>query len=312
MAPTIEQMKDDIIKRIIKNGIDKQITSKRSLDALIRDVSEIQKRNLTDYEKELLAELRAFTGNEVEFEERLLSKAGQKEVAKSAAIWGQVLEAPLVLNANKTSTILKSFVKDWSKAEIARVSRLIQFGVDDQQSIGKIAREISRDIDKRSFTNSKAIVRTAINHASTVARMKVDELNQDITLGYEIVSVLDGRTSDFCKGIDGTVVKWSDKVRPMPPFHPNCRTITVPVAEGETISDQTYYEWLKKQGNQKGGRAFVRDTLGNERGKLFLDGGLSAEEFKKLTTDEIFRPIPLDQLKNKDSLSLAFDKAGIE
>ena len=50
------------------------------------------------------------------------------------------------------------------------------------------------------------------------------------------------------------------------------------------------------------------DILGKERGKLFLDGGLSAQKFKQLTTDELFQPIPLDELRKKTSLQLAFDK----
>jgi SPP1 gp7 family putative phage head morphogenesis protein len=315
----IDRMKIEIVDRIVKNGFDKQIKTKRSVDALIRDTSEIQKRSLSLYQKELLSELRAFTGNEVEFQERLLSAAGQREIAKSAAIWSQVLAAPMLLTATKTSTILKAFMSDWSKAEQARVSKLIKFGIDQQYSAGKIAADISKDIDKRTRANSRAIVRTAINHSSTVARMKVDEANKDVTIGYKIVSVLDGRTSDFCKGIDGTIVKWSDRVRPVPPFHPNCRTFTISAINPEleidedqgTTDGQTYYNWLKGQGKTKGGRAFVGEVLGKKRAKLFLDGGLSAEDFKKLTTDELFIPISLEQLKKKDSLSLAFEKAGI-
>ena len=49
------------------------------------------------------------------------------------------------------------------------------------------------------------------------------------------------------------------------------------------------------------------DVLGKERGKLFLDGGLSASKFKQLTLDELFQPIPLDVLRGKKSLQLAFD-----
>jgi len=111
----------------------------------------------------------------------------------------------------------------------------------------------------------------------------------------------------------------------------NCRSSTAPVlderfkiddirttrasrgVEGgqQVAAESTYYGWLKSQGAQgKNGRAFVMDVLGKERGKLFLDGGLSAQKFKQLTTDELFQPIPLDELRKKTSLQLAFDKIG--
>ena len=60
----------------------------------------------------------------------------------------------------------------------------------------------------------------------------------------------------------------------------------------------------------KKGREFVRDALGNERADLLIDGGLSAKEFSRLTLDEVFRPIPLKELRKKQSLQLSFDKIG--
>lgn len=82
------------------------------------------------------------------------------------------------------------------------------------------------------------------------------------------------------------------------------------VSGGKQVdAGSTYYGWLKAQGNQgKAGRAFVQDRLGVERGNLLIDGGLSAEKFSKLTLDEVFQPIPLKELRKKESLSLAFDK----
>ena len=57
----------------------------------------------------------------------------------------------------------------------------------------------------------------------------------------------------------------------------------------------------------KAGLEFVQDVLGKERGSLLVNGGLSAKQFQKLTIDELFRPIPLDELRKKQSLQLAFD-----
>ena len=47
---------------------------------------------------------------------------------------------------------------------------------------------------------------------------------------YEIVATLDGKTSDLCGDLDGKVLKMSDYTvgSTAPPFHPWCRTVTVP------------------------------------------------------------------------------------
>jgi SPP1 gp7 family putative phage head morphogenesis protein len=186
----------------------------------------------------------------------------------------------------------------------------------------------------------KTMVRTATNHVSNIAREQTYNENSDIVIGYEIVSTLDSRTTPICRGYDGAKVFFSGRVvladgttrttntRPRPPFHNGCRTGTAPILDarfaiddsdalraskgvngGEQVSaNSTYYTWLKRQGAQgANGRAFVQDVLGQERGRLFLDGGLSSERFSRLTLDEMFRPIPLSELRDKQSLQLAFD-----
>ncbi|MCP4491132.1 MAG: hypothetical protein GY820_28025 [Gammaproteobacteria bacterium] len=64
---------------------------------------------------------------------------------------------------------------------------------------------------------------------------------------------------------------------------------------GQVSAKETYYSLLKKQP-----RDYVLDTLGKTRGKLFLDGGLSASEFANLTTNQKFRPLTNKELRAKD------------
>ncbi|MFP3663054.1 hypothetical protein SB768_31970, partial [Burkholderia sp. SIMBA_043] len=53
--------------------------------------------------------------------------------------------------------------------------------------------------------------------------------------------------------------------------------------------------------------AFQDATLGPVRGKLFRDGGLTAERFAALQLDKNFKPLTLDQLKELEPL--AFERA---
>lgn len=80
---------------------------------------------------------------------------------------------------------------------------------------------------------------------------------------YEIVATLDSRTSEICQSMDGKVFKMSDFEPGItaPPFHPRCRSVTVPYfndmnserfarsADGKAEyvpANITYNEWKEK------------------------------------------------------------------
>jgi SPP1 gp7 family putative phage head morphogenesis protein len=227
--------------------------------------------------------------------------------------------------------MLDPFVKGWEAGQISKVNDIIKTGFITGRTNAQITQDIAGKngyLDNQNRKSIKTMVRTATTHTSSLARQQTMEENDDIVIGYEWVSTLDSRTSNICKGLDGKIYKHRDKNKRYPPAHPNCRSSTAPVldqrfnvdgivttrasrgVEGgqQVAADTTYYGWLKGQGAQgPKGRAFVMDVLGKERGELFLDGGLSASKFKQLTTDELFQPIPLDELRKKQSLQLAFD-----
>ena len=262
-------------------------------------------------------------------------------------VWAAVNASPLIFPDSQGVRLLQPFIKDWEDNQIKKVSDIIKTGF----ITGRTSQQITQDIagkngylDNQNRKSIKTMVRTATNHVSNLARQETNAQNKDIVIGYEIIATLDGRTSNYCTGADGTEVfnkgliiwgstgrKEKTNYKPQPPFHPNCRTTTAPILDeryridnsdatrassgstgGKQVNaDLTRYEWLKQQGQQGAkGRAFVRDALGNERADLLIDGGLTAKEFSRLTLDEVFRPIPLKELRKKQSLQLAFDRVG--
>ena len=245
----------------------------------------------------------------------------------NAAVFG----SPLVFPDSDGVAMLKPFIKGWEASQIKKVGDIIRTGFITGRTNNQITQDIAGKggyLDNQNRKSVKTMVRTATTHTSNLARQATFDANDDIVKGYEWISTLDNRTSSTCKGLDGKIYKNSDKNKRYPPAHPNCRSSTAPVLDeryklddsvqtrasrgvegGQQVNaDTTYYGWLKEQGAQgPKGRAYVMDVLGKERGKLFLDGGLSAERFKKLTLDELFQPIPLKDLRDKQSLQLAFD-----
>lgn len=135
---------------------------------------------------------------------------------------------------------------------------------------GFIRGDSLEDITKRitakmnvSKSNVKRLVRTESAAYRSKAQLKAF---QDLEVEkYQVLATLDARTSDICQDMDGKVFDFKDYEigTTAPPFHVNCRSVTIPYfddeEEGERaardpetgktvyVSDKmTYKEWKQK------------------------------------------------------------------
>ena len=352
LANLFDPYMDNLIRELKLIMIDAPETTQnvRRINQLIAEYRRAALSIYGEYNDDvLLKEFEPFSFDEADWQVKSLDSAITSDLVNitrpsNAQVWAAINAQPLVFPDSNGVALLQPFIKDWEVGQIKKVGDIIRTGF----LTGRTSQQITKDIagknsylDKQSRASIKTMVRTATNHISNIARQKVNADNDDIVIGYEIIATLDGRTSSICRHHDNGrvfnkgLIIWADgsrvktKSKPMPAFHPNCRTSTAPIldkrysideseetraskgAEGgqQVGANESYYSWLKKQGDQgNNGRAFVEDVLGKERAKLFLDGGLSAERFQRLTIDELFQPIPLNELRQKQSLQLAFDK----
>jgi SPP1 gp7 family putative phage head morphogenesis protein len=303
------------------------------LNALIREVTLIQRGIYSEYEGDLINQLDLFAELEGDFEVKNLDDVIESDVIEvktpaPAQLIAAAKSNPLIFPDSNDTILLQPFIKNWSDTEIKRVNSIIRTGFAMGETSQQIASRIAGKngtLNKQTKRNNAAIVRTATNHVSMQAKQAVYDENDDIVIGYEWVSTLDGRTSNQCKSLDGQVFLNRKKgFKPKPPIHVSCRSTTAPVLDsrfdlddsaakrassgssgGKAISaDTTYYSFLKRQTH-----AFQDETLGRTRAKLFRDGGLNADEFAKLTVDQKFRPLTLDEMRQK--APMAFEKADL-
>jgi len=156
------------------------------------------------------------------------------------------------------------------------------------------------------YRNTEAVVRTIFNAVGNEAKAATYAANSDVVTGYRIVATLDSKTSDICIALDGKEFKLDRG--PLPPFHPRCRTTTVPIVapkyripgiEGERASrgadgpepvgaKLTYPTWLRRQP-----AAFQDDVLGPTRARAFRAGELDLRNLIDLKT---LKPLTLDEL----------------
>lgn len=103
----------------------------------------------------------------------------------------------------------------------------------DGESIDKIARRIREQFNSKAY-ESKRLVRTESARVIDEATMKAYE-DSGVVEWVEFTATLDSRTSEICRGLDGTRYRIDDENKPRIPesTHPNCRSCYIPIIEIE-------------------------------------------------------------------------------
>ena len=131
---------------------------------------------------------------------------------------------------------------------------------------GKSNIQIGDEIAKKLNAQKNAaqvLARTETNNICNQASLRAYD-SQNIAK-YQILATLDYKTSDICRMMDSKIFKTSEATRGInyPPFHPNCRTTTIPYIEGNenalrlakgedgyyAVQNISYKEWDKKYKN---------------------------------------------------------------
>ena len=153
--------------------------------------------------------------------------------------------------------------------------------------VNDISQFVSSKIKNKKYIASRLVTTESAAYASKAQEQAYKDLSVD---KYEILATLDLHTSDICQDLDGKIFDRKDYQVGVtaPPFHPNCRTVTVPwfpddVDTGERTArgkdgkvgyvpqNMTYKEWYNKYVEQK----FEENGIIEKRKEL-------SEEFKEI------------------------------
>lgn len=123
----------------------------------------------------------------------------------------------------------------------------------------QLIKDLSHKLDVSKAKAGRVVMTESAYFASAAQQDCFSDLDVE---QYKIVATLDTHTSDICQGMDGTICDMKD-FQPgvtAPPFHPWCRSTTIPYFEdmdgeraargedGKTYyvpADMTYAEWKK-------------------------------------------------------------------
>lgn len=310
-------------------------TSKKTAKELEREVNAIQAAIYLDYIKDLNGDLAELGMQQAIFEgnsyENVVVKF-QSKIPTQAQVISAFTINPLQVEDYAGNPLLANVIKDNSAKEIKRINKAISDGFGQGLTNKQISTNI-RGTKANRFNDGQlasvnranaSIVRTAVQHVSTQARMVTAKQNKDLVKGYKIVVTFDNRTTTLCYDIGQQNETYELGKGYMPPLHWGCRdTITMVLSEafdfldkgatraskgaegGKQVSAKLgSYDWMLSQP-----KSFQEASMGVTRSKLLRDGGLTPTEYSKLSTNSRFQTLTIEEMRRKSPTT--FENAGL-
>jgi SPP1 gp7 family putative phage head morphogenesis protein len=227
--------------------------------------------------------------------------------ALEQAVFGRGMDAKV----GSSKLTLNQALREFANGKRREILNIINDGILLGETTPEIAKQVKQAAKLRPKHQVNSLVRTAINHAGSMARKTALEENQAFFDGEEWKSTLDSRTTLICGGRDGNIYPLGEG--PYPPAHWGCRSLRVPVFKEEFLlekekvkKDRTFDEWLRDQSADFQDEYFSQFPDGKEKAALFRRGGLDIQQFRTETGANY----TLDDLRRIEPL--AFSKANIE
>lgn len=131
-----------------------------------------------------------------------------------------------------------STVGDYSALVTKKAKTILTDGLKSGVSNSEVFRRLREVLSDETDKWLETVIRTKTTDVYNNARRTYwenDEVAKEIVVAYQFSAILDDRTSDVCRGLDGKIFDVnSDEIgRVTPALHFNCRSILVPVTRFE-------------------------------------------------------------------------------
>ena len=173
-------------------------------------------------------------------------------------------------------------VGDYSNKMTSKASSLLSQGLKNGASSGEIVSLIKEELKNDTEIWIATVVRTKTNEIYNESRKRfweTDDIAKEIVVAYQWSAVIDNRTSEVCRSLDGKIFNISEYTNVVkPPAHFNCRSLLVPITRFEDFKDDDEY----LTGESRPTVESLQDKGGNLlKSRRFI----SKEEFLNLQTE---------------------------
>lgn len=215
--------------------------SKLTLRKLMQTLRLSILRRYNTYSDSLLKFLEAFLAVEVGQMRSIFDSEPTAEPEEDdntlAALWWPRFKSS-ILPAN--GIVLDAFVKALGPAAAIAATQALQRAAVNRLTLDETLEAVA-GLRGRMEAQTRAVLATALQSVSAqsqAAFAKIVGIDE-----YEWVSILDGRTSEICRSRSGQRYLYGKG--PLPPAHPNCRSMIVPVVEGAAVPNPTFRQWTE-------------------------------------------------------------------
>lgn len=182
-------------------------------------------------------------------------KSGLKKADKLKLVRREHINA--VINTEFKDEMYSDRIWNNKRKMIKSLKKQLNEAMKGKGNIDTIATKLKKEFNVQAY-KSRRLVRTEMARVQSTA-------NEDIAKAQGIEkqlfdATLDNKTSNKCRGLDGTEWNIDDKNKPITPLHPHCRSCLINIISGwkpskkwdnenkETIDYKNYIEWLKENG----------------------------------------------------------------
>ena len=187
-------------------------------------------------------ECKKLSENEVKWGKRVAKEmTGEKKLNEpSEPSLSRVVE-----NSLSSGRTLQQWFLKIAADDAARIETVIRQGISSGWTIDQIANNIAGTAENGykdgvfNTTRREAVnmARTVCNGVANSAKLAFYQANDDVIIGVEILSTLDGRTCPVCASLDRKRYKM-DETPPSLPLHHQCRCVLLPVTPASDYADE--------------------------------------------------------------------------
>jgi SPP1 gp7 family putative phage head morphogenesis protein len=333
VAPYLERIQSGV-NAVFEHYRGMNLTPKRE-EIIKAQINELTRLELQEYINQLRVDNRELGAYEVEFAARTLEDIIESDdfnatVPAASQVNVLAVASPIKLGENNFityNTMMRNYWQKWTDEVDAIVQQGFIAGGTVQEIQSRVMESIQLEGEKSKTTLSRArrsarsLAITGTNHYANQATIAFVDGNDDALTGYEFVAVLDSRTSQQCRSLDGTTYKVGDEklTYVTPPLHPNCRSRLVYEVSPEFRTDdddkkrasrfsvdgkldpkplpsgQRYYDYMARL-SASDQDLILGPTLGRAFRKLN-----DPDKFARLTIDSLGNPLTITELKQRDN-----------
>lgn len=272
------------------------------LEYIRKKLEQIRVKAYRQAEKKIRQEAFELMPNEVKWARRVLL----------AFLGSHAADIPDSISEAKQKRIVKNAViqnKSWEEwwthtadADVQRIAEMVNEGVNQGWTIAEMARNImgtkkenySDGILSTNRAHARSMARTICSGIANQAKDDFFRSNSDVCTGVEWLDTLDGRTCMRCAPLSRK--RWKiDEPHPVPPLHPNCRCVLLPVTPASDFADEQrpaaksdFMADAKRAYEEKYPKKTWEDLVESTRQKYYYD---AIRDYEKRTGEPAFEQV---------------------